>query len=153
MSYQNSGLFFITALAVYHAINYHSISYSDEMRSILAPHFITPITICHRIIKLSVPLAFLITCPIYRTVITCTFWRFHFLHKILHRLQCHPPQNGSWAIKRKKSVQRTFLHIVAIHSQFLENSQNLMCKHKDSVLFLKMTANSNCAYYLIYVIA
>ena len=31
----------------------------------------------------------------------------------------------------------------SFHSQFLENSQNLMCKHNDSGLFLEMTVNSS----------
>lgn len=31
----------------------------------------------------------------------------------------------------------------SFHSQYLENSQNLMCKHNDSVIFLDMTVNSN----------
>ena len=39
----------------------------------------------------------------------------------------------------------------SFHSQFLENSQNLMCKHNDSVLFLEMTVNSNIYFVYFFI--
>lgn len=64
----------------------HIIPYLDEMK---CGAFSCPALHYTYIICLSAPYIFLIVCPINRTIIFCTFWLFHILHEIFHRLHIH----------------------------------------------------------------